>query len=134
MPGKPIITNFTMGLNNALLVIAGGGAGALLRYIISLTIKNSSSGFPLSTFLINVSGCFLIGILYSVLGTQHQNLKLLLIVGLLGGFTTFSSFGVETIQLFNNGHYSTAIFYVLLSNICGIAAVYSGIKISFLFN
>ena len=121
-----------MGLNNILLVLAGGGVGAVLRYVISLSLKNPSTGFPISTFIINVFGCFLIGILFEVLGTPYNNLKLLLMVGLLGGFTTFSSFGLETIELFNSGHFTTALFYVLLSNICGLAAVYLGIKISLL--
>ena len=130
MPGKPITMNFMF--NNFLLVIVGGGTGALLRYIISLVIKNPCSGFPLSTFLINIIGCFFIGILYTIIDSQNQNLKLMLVVGLLGGFTTFSSFGMETMELFNNGHVSTAIFYVILSNICGLAAVYLGIKSSVL--
>lgn len=84
----------------------------------------------MATFWVNVSGCLAIGILYSFLNIENQTLRLLLVVGLLGGFTTFSSFGNETIQLFENGHKQTAVFYVLLSNICGLAAVYLGVKIS----
>jgi len=119
-----------MTINNLMLVFAGGGIGALFRYMISLFVKNTSSGFPTSTFWVNVTGCFLIGILFSVLKMDNQNLRLLLIVGLLGGFTTFSSFGMETIQLFNSGNYRIAFFYVILSNICGLGAVYFGTKIS----
>lgn len=117
-------------MNNILIVFVGGGAGAVLRYIISLIIKTPAWGFPTATFWINVSGCFVIGLLYSALNIENQTLKLLLIVGFLGGFTTFSSFGNETIQLFEEGQYHTAIFYVILSNLCGLAAVYLGIKIS----
>lgn len=117
-------------ISNFLLVFIGGGVGALLRYLVSSVIKTSPSGFPAATFWVNVSGCFAIGLLYSFLNIENQTLRLLLIVGLLGGFTTFSSFGNETIQLFENGQKQTAIFYVLLSNIFGLAAVYFGIKIS----
>lgn len=122
--------SFMKEISNFLLVFVGGGVGALLRYLVSSVMKTPPSGFPTSTFWVNVSGCFAIGLLYSFLNIENQTLRLLLIVGLLGGFTTFSSFGNETIQLFENGQKQTAIFYVLLSNICGLAAVYFGIKFS----
>ncbi len=122
--------NFMKGLSNFLLIFIGGGAGAVLRYGASILVKISPSGFPLATFWVNVIGCFFIGLLYSFLNIENQTLRLLLIVGLLGGFTTFSSFGNETIQLIEKGRHQTAIFYVILSNICGLAAVYLGTKIS----
>lgn len=131
MPGKNITTNFMKNLSNFLPVLIGGGTGAVIRYLISLFVKSPQSGFPLATFIINVSGCFAIGVLYSALGAYQYNLKLFLMVGLLGGFTTFSAFGLETIGLLNNRHYFTAVFYVFLSNISALAAVYLGIKISF---
>jgi CrcB protein len=118
------------GLSNLLFVFIGGGTGAILRYGFSLFIKISPSGFPLATFWVNVIGCFFIGLLYSFLNIENQALRLLLIVGLLGGFTTFSSFGNETMQLIEKGRHQTAFFYVILSNICGLAAVYLGTKIS----
>jgi CrcB protein len=118
------------GLSNLLFVFIGGGIGAVLRYWFSMFIKISPSGFPLATFWVNVIGCFFIGLLYSFLNIENQALRLLLIVGLLGGFTTFSSFGNETMQLIEKGRHQTAFFYVILSNICGLAAVYLGTKIS----
>ncbi len=120
-------------ISNIILVFIGGGVVSMLRYLISLMIPNSSSGFPLSTFWVNISGCFLIGLFYSFLSVDNQTFKLLLIIGLLGGFTTFSSFGNETIQLIEKGSHQTAFFYVILSNIFGLVAVYLGTKISSIF-
>lgn len=122
--------NFMKITSNLIFIFIGGGTGALLRYGFSQLIKVSPTGFPLATFWVNVIGCFFIGLLYSFLTLENQSLRLLLIVGLLGGFTTFSSFGNETIQLIEKGRNQTAFFYVILSNICGLAAVYLGIKIS----
>jgi len=118
---------------NILLVFAGGGIGASFRYLLFLLTKNPSNGFPLTTFVINVLGCFIIGLIYHFSWMENSQLKIFLMVGVLGGFTTFSSFGLETFQLLVNAKYQTAIFYVILSNICGLAAVYAGIKISSIF-
>jgi len=126
--------NFMKELNSLILVFIGGGIGASFRYLISLFIKNQSLGFPFSTFWVNIIGCFAIGILYSLLSYENQPLKLLFIVGLIGGFTTFSSFGYETINLYKNGQLQTALIYVILSNICGLVAVYLGVKISSLIS
>lgn len=120
-------------INNIIAVFAGGGLGALLRYGVSNTVKNNINGFPLATFVVNVFGCFIIGILYNLIKIENVNLRLFLIIGLLGGFTTFSTFGNETFQLLNSGKYSTAFFYVILSNITCISSVYAGTKISLLF-
>jgi len=129
MRGRLITTSF-MNLSNGILVFLGGGTGAVLRYLLSLVIKSPASGFPSSTFWVNVIGCFIIGCIFSFLHTGNQSLKLLCIVGLLGGFTTFSSFGIETIRLFKLGDYRMAFFYISLSNICGLGAVYLGTKLS----
>jgi CrcB protein len=81
------------------LVMLGGAIGSLARYVAATAITSRfESRFPLGTFLVNVSGCFAIGVLMTVLVLRgaHQNWRLLLVVGVLGGYTTFSSFGYET--------------------------------------
>jgi CrcB protein len=121
-------------LSAMILVFLGGGTGAALRYLVGVAIKPSPSGFPLSTFVINVTGCFLIGLAASLFKPEQTALRNLLIVGFLGGFTTFSTFANESLQLFNIGASKTAVLYLILSNICGIIAVYSGARLFVLFN
>jgi CrcB protein len=112
-----------------LLVFLGGGTGALCRYLMSLGVGFAwDSSFPLGTFLINVIGCFLIG---SLAGLSERTsidpqLRLFLQTGILGGYTTFSSFGLETVQLVNRGEFGTAATYVLGSNLLGLALAFVG--------
>jgi CrcB protein len=110
-------------------VAVGGGIGAVLRYLVanagqSLTI----SGFPLGTLIVNIAGCALIGLVTALLIgplLQHREfLRLLLIVGILGGFTTFSTFALDTFELFEDGRIRQAITYVVLSNAIGILAAW----------
>ena len=112
-----------------LTVAVGGGIGAVLWYIIanagqSLTI----SEFPLGTLIVNIVGCALIGFVTALLIgplSQHRELlRLLLIVGILGGFTTFSTFALDTFDLFEDGRIRQAITYVVLSNTIGIFAAW----------
>jgi len=117
------------GLNKVLLVFLGGGIGSSIRFSISQLLKSSASGFPYSTFVVNVSGCFLIGLLSSYLDPENQGWRLFILIGVLGGFTTFSSFGYETLRLFDNGQFQTGILYIFLSNLCGLSAVYLGNRI-----
>jgi CrcB protein len=134
MLGKVISMNTMKQISNILLVFFGGGLGSAIRYFFSIIIKNSSNGFPTATFLVNVTGCFIIGLIYSLIQVENTALKLWLVVGVLGGFTTFSSFGLETIHLFGRGQSQIAILYVILSNLFGLAAVYIGTRISLLFS
>ncbi len=116
-----------------LLMIAGGGAvGAVSRYYLAGWTQRLAGGtFPLGTLTVNVLGCLLIGILGAFLGGPHfvrQEYRLLLMVGLLGGFTTFSTFGLETIALVNEGQFTQAGLNVLLSNGLGLLAVLLGYR------
>ena len=111
-----------------LCVGLGGAAGAMLRYLIGLVPVGASNGFPVKTLLINILGAFVIGVL-AVLGEKHS-LPPLLVLTLKtgvstrsGGFTTFSTFALETSQLFQNGSYGLGIGYVCASVILSIAAV-----------
>lgn len=118
-------------IKQILCVGIGGAGGSILRFLVSeLFSKNYTSTFPLATFSINLIGCFLIGIFAGFLPIENTNLKLLLITGFCGGFTTFSTFSKETLQLITNGQMSIAILYILLSCILGILAVWAGISLT----
>ena len=113
-------------LLNCLLVGLGGFFGAALRYGIGLVPVKEACRFPVKTFLINLLGCFAIGIL-AALAAKNERLdpKLLLFlkVGLCGGFTTFSSFALESSELLQSGHTGLALAYVLGSTILGVGFV-----------
>ena len=110
-----------------LLIALGGAGGSVLRYLVGGAIQRSSnSGFPIGTMVVNVSGCFLIGILVrQFLNMQLSNdLRALLVVGFCGGFTTFSTFSAETLALIEGGEYARATAYVLLSvTLCLLATL-----------
>jgi CrcB protein len=111
------------------MVLIGGGCGALARYVISLAILQWHAGrFPLHTFLINVSGSFLIGVLMPLLAVRfpHPNLRLLLVVGVLGGYTTFSSFEYETFQAVRTGAGLVGLLNVVGSVVVGYVGVWVG--------
>lgn len=100
----------------------GGGAGTLLRFFISgYTNKLLDSQFPIGTLAVNLTGCLIIGLLAGLSATTafSENTQLLLFTGLLGGFTTFSTFSIETLQFIRNGQYLWATSYVLISNLGG---------------
>jgi CrcB protein len=112
-----------------LLIALGGAAGSLLRYLIGGAVQRmSAGGFPIGTMFVNVSGCFLIGILVrQFLSMQlSPELRALLIVGFCGGFTTFSTFSAETLGLIEGGEYGRATGYVILSVALCLAATFTG--------
>lgn len=115
---------------NILIVGLGGGVGSILRYLCQKWINESyQHNFPLATFLVNVFGCLLIGIFYA-LGEKGNILspqtRLLLITGLCGGFTTFSTFAFENMNLLRTGDNFYFFLYAIGSVVLGIAAVYVG--------
>jgi len=115
-----------------LYIFIGGGMGALSRYGVSclFPIEAGSNKLPYSTLLCNVLGCLLIGILFAWQKNYNPSwLQPLLITGLLGGFTTFSAFGLDTQKLIQNGATGTAILYVSISVTLGLATVFLGIKL-----
>jgi CrcB protein len=114
-----------------LLIFVGGGIGSLLRYALSRWVNNTIiSHFPFGTFMVNMIGCFLIGfiIFYTERYQEHvQEWRLLLVTGLCGGFTTFSSFSVENVQLINDGRAGVAFLYSIGSIALGFLATYGGL-------
>ena len=113
----------------ALLVGLGSFLGGIGRYFLSTFIEEKAShNFPFGTFVVNLVGCFLIGCLFGLSEKWALTLewRLFFITGLLGGFTTFSAFSVETHYLVKSGHLVTAIVYVGSSVIAGIAFTFFG--------
>jgi fluoride exporter len=114
---------------NVLLVGCGGFVGAVLRYLVSMRVQQTlGAGFPWGTFFVNVTGCMLIGFLSGLFMARsfHPSAGLLMITGVLGGYTTFSSFSLETLTLMNNGRPLAAFVYAVASVAAGVLAVWMG--------
>lgn len=114
-------------MSNLLYVFLGGGIGAGLRYLVSL-MYSSTSGFPWATITVNLVGCFAIGVFWEIAG-RTEWIQSLLIIGVLGGFTTFSSFGLDGYKLLQQGAFTQFASYVLISNIVGLFLVYLGTQL-----
>lgn len=111
-----------------LWVGAGSFLGGMARYWLSQFFPLKTAVFPFATLFINITGCFLIGIVYA-LAEKHmaaQAWRLFIATGLLGGFTTFSAFSFETVYMIRNDQAMYAILYVLASVLIGIAATFFG--------
>jgi fluoride exporter len=117
-------------MDRYLAVMIGAAAGGLARYVIGTTVMQRFGGrFPLGTLVVNVTGCFLIGVLMTLFADRpaaHPNWRLLLVTGVLGGYTTFSSFGWETYQAVHEGNALSGFANVALSLILGLLAVWCG--------
>ncbi|TYT26687.1 fluoride efflux transporter CrcB [Luteimonas viscosa] len=117
------------------LVGLGGAAGSIARYLLATWTMHAATPqkFPLGTFVVNLAGCLVAGLLAGLAerhpGWLSPDLRLLLFVGLLGGFTTFSAFGLETAQLLRRGEWLVATGYVGGSVLLGIGAVWLGLRL-----
>ncbi len=118
-----------------LLVGVGGAIGSLLRFFLQTRLQAAHGGtFPVGTLAVNVIGSAFIGLLAGWLESLHTGgahplhaqLRSFLMVGILGGFTTFSSFGLEAVTLVRLGEAGLAITYILLTNVLGIGAAFGG--------
>jgi len=109
-------------------VAAGGAIGASIRYGVSLWLAPASK-FPLSTLTVNLLGCFIAGVIATLLlskAPSSVNAQLLIVTGVLGGFTTFSAFSLDTLRLFESGQNALAVVNVI-ANVCGsLLAVFCG--------
>ena len=121
-------------LKTILYIAFGGAIGSVFRYLTSFFVaKFWSNHFPLATFLTNVVGCFLIGVFIGLLEKNNltdSNLKWFLITGFCGGFTTFSTFGLENFNLFQSNNSFLAFAYIASSIIAGLFAVWLGLFLS----
>jgi len=120
-------------MSNFLLVALVGGLGAAGRYGVSLALPAKPGEWPWATFSINVLGSLLIGVLAGWLSTRGEAgepWRLFLGVGVLGGFTTFSAYSLETLRMVERGEWSMAIFYALGSVLAGFAAVAIGAEVA----
>lgn len=121
---------------NILFVGIGGFIGAVMRYKIGGLILHNTSGwkFPASTLIVNVAGCLIAGLLTGLIETRDvlsPTTRLFLFTGFLGGFTTFSAFGLETVSLLQRNEFMLAGINIGASVFLGIAALWLGIKIFF---
>ena len=121
-------------IKNLILIALGGGLGSVVRYLANLNLgKIWPFKMYFATLLVNIIGCFLIGFLIGYLqknSSSNESLKLLLITGFCGGFTTFSAFGLENFNLLQSQNYITSLLYIATSIIIGIAFVGAGIYLS----
>ena len=121
-------------MKSILLVTLAGGLGCAVRYKLGALVLHHTIGwsFPAATFTVNVIGCFVAGLLVG-LDENHNfltaELRLLLFTGFLGGFTTFSAFGVETVALLKRGQLDVATLYVFASVAIGVAALWVAVKL-----
>jgi CrcB protein len=115
--------------NSILLVGLGGASGSILRYLLQRTLNVSH--FPYGTLVVNISGCLLIGILWGLLSKSilSEAGGILLMTGFCGGFTTFSAFSYESIQLFIENKWLLFFTYTMISVAGGIIATYIGFKL-----
>jgi CrcB protein len=118
---------------DVLLAIGAGGAlGSLARYGLSEAISHPRGGFPVATLVTNILGCLLIGVLMGVLTTMaqpHRLLRPFLGVGVLGGFTTFSTYVVDTLDQFGTGHQMAALIYAFASVVLCLPAAAAGMAL-----
>jgi fluoride exporter len=121
-------------IRDILIVGSGSALGGIFRFLTGkLVMQLFQSPFPLGSFLVNISGSFLIGLAYAMFG-KSGNMSpatlLFLTTGVLGGFTTFSAFSYENILLMRNGHYLLSISYIFGSILLGLLATLTGYSVA----
>ncbi|MFK7863977.1 MAG: fluoride efflux transporter CrcB [Pseudohongiellaceae bacterium] len=118
-------------MNLYLFIAAGGALGAMSRYWLVSNLDNlNSTGFPMGVFTVNVIGSFLLGAAFVLISEKLQlaeQWRSLVMVGFLGAFTTFSTFSLDALLLFQQGHYNTAFLYIAGSVMLCLVAVFAGI-------
>jgi CrcB protein len=119
-------------LTGYLAAALGGALGALARWGVAQALPSPPTGWPWSTLLVNLTGCLLLGLLLAALFTRHPDhpwLRPFLGTGVLGGYTTFSTFAVDVVRLADAGAWSVAVGYVLTSVAGGVLAAAAGVRL-----
>ncbi|MDP5081384.1 MAG: fluoride efflux transporter CrcB [Winogradskyella sp.] len=119
-------------MKQLILVFVGGGFGSVLRYIIGKWLNNAENGIPYGTFVANIIGSLLIGIILGLAAkneTLSQSQTLLLATGFCGGFTTFSTFAYENHVFLKSGDFASFAVYTIASFVIGFLAVFAGMYI-----
>jgi len=117
-----------MNFQGVILVGLGGCIGCMLRYALGTQLPFETDRFAWATFSVNMLGCLLIGLGMGKL--QDENLKLLLVTGMLGGFTTFSSFAHQALEMTHHGRPGLALAYVVATNVLAVGAVWAGLHLT----
>ncbi|MFC4268409.1 fluoride efflux transporter CrcB [Polaribacter marinivivus] len=116
-------------MKNLLFVFIGGGFGSVLRFLLGKWLNNTENGIPFGTFIANILGSLLIGIILGYAAksdTLNQNQTLLLATGFCGGFTTFSTFAYENHIFLKTGDFTSFALYTITSFVVGFLAVFAG--------
>lgn len=120
-------------MTHILLVAAGGAVGSVLRYLVGLwTLRSFGPAFPWGTLTVNITGSFLIGVLAEAIGRKFGasvEMRVFLITGILGGYTTFSAFSLDAMTLLERGEPVTALIYVASSVLLSALAVFAGLAL-----
>lgn len=119
-------------MTTLLWIMLGGAIGTGLRYGVGQVLDRANH-FPFGTMTVNLVGCLAIGALatwFSHKADLSETVRLAVLVGFLGGFTTFSSFGLDTLRLLEAGRMGAAVSYVLVSNVVGLLAVWAGAQVT----
>ena len=119
-------------MQNILAVFIGGGTGAVLRYLAGvLAVKVLNVNLPVSTFVVNIAGCFILGFLFALFVSKPEinpAMKLALTAGFCGGLTTFSTFSLELFEMLKNAQYMQVFVYLVSSLAVGLLAVWIGVN------
>ncbi|MEJ7624285.1 MAG: fluoride efflux transporter CrcB [Pyrinomonadaceae bacterium] len=119
-------------MTQIMLVGLGGFLGSIGRYLVGIWLGGLEAGFPVSTFVVNILGCLLIGVFAGAFEKWDwlPESRLFVATGFCGGFTTFSAFAFENVRLMQDKDYVVAALYIILSVTLGIAATFAGLAVS----
>lgn len=124
-------------IRNLLLVGTGGFLGSISRFMVSRFMQNNfPSAFPFGTFFVNITGCFILGLIYGMSDRSslfNSGWKMFLTVGFCGGFTTFSTFANENLAMLRDGEFFYFFLYTGLSVFLGVAATFLGVLMTKIF-